>query len=410
MKGRVGVFIAFSVFLLLCAVAYAQPRVVVVDLEGRIDEGAYYTVKRGLEEADKGVVVVVIRSYGGYLKSMDKIVELLVSSEARTIAWVPPGERTVSAAAVIALSAQRLYMGKGAVIGSIKPYPDDPKTVEYVVARVAALLSKKGVNDSRGLARRLVVDAQSFTSDEAVATGIADGTADSLAELLQKEGLSFASVHYVSGDLVSDLLSVLLDPALAVLLALLGAMLLLLEFKVTGFQGWGVIGAALIVISLYSFDVIGVSLSTFILALLGITLIIVELAKPGVQVAGIAGVALIALAVILEYASRPYPVFTPNVLVVAVPLAILVLLLAVVISKALETVRMKAPSLQERLIGKIGVAKTRIEPGKRGVVYVDGEDWTATSEYVVEEGESVEVVALDGLFLKVKPVRREHSQ
>jgi membrane-bound serine protease (ClpP class) len=400
------------VILASLLIASASPTIVVtIELRGRIDEGSYYLVKKGVDSARGGVVILVIDSYGGYLSSMDKIVNLLVTSEARTIAWVPPGGKASSAAAVIAFAADKLYVGKGSVLGSVKPYPEDPKIVEYLVARISSLLSVRGVNDSRRIAERLVKEAVSFTDTEAIKLGIAHDSADSLGELLSKENIASAEEIHIAGDVLSDFLSILLDPAIAILLLLLGVLLIFLEFKTAGIQGWGILGAAFVIISLYSLNIIGVNITSFILTILGIALIIVEFMKPGIQLAGISGVALIVTALVLEYTSRPYPMFTPSIALVAIPLTILTTLLAIVISKALEVMRMKVPTLQERLVGKVGYAKTNIPRGGRGIVHVEGEDWSATSETEIAQGSKVAVTGIENLTLKVKLLEetRENS-
>ena len=57
----------------------------------------------------------------------------------------------------------------------------------------------------------------------------------------------------------------------------------------------------------------------------------------------------------------------------------------------------------EGMIGAIGVAKRRLAPV--GTVLVHGEYWTAESDEVVDEGERVEVTAVDGLMLRVRRAR-----
>lgn len=408
---RLFLFILITVILVFTTLPRGNPQtVVIVELKSRIDEGTYYLVKRGVESAKGGILILVIDSYGGYLDSMDKIINLLVSSDIKTISWIPPGGKAASAAAVIAMATDKLYMGKGSVIGSIKPYPDDPKTVEYMVARVSSLLSKKGVNDSRSIAERLVKGAESFTESEASALGITQGNANSIEELLSKENLQTAEKVYVSGDVVSDFLSIILDPAVAILLLLLGVLLIFLELKVTGFQGWGILGAAFIIIALYTFNVTGINITTFVLSILGIALVFLEFKKPGIQLAGVSGIALIIIALIFEYLSRPYPMFSPSITIVSIGLLLIVILLAFVITKALETLKMKTPTLQDKLMGKVGYAKTAIPRGGRGIVYVEGEDWTAESDTDVPQGSRVIVRGIENLILKVEPTGEQGKE
>jgi membrane-bound ClpP family serine protease len=51
------------------------------------------------------------------------------------------------------------------------------------------------------------------------------------------------------------------------------------------------------------------------------------------------------------------------------------------------------------------VARTRLAPG--GLVFVQGAIWSADASEVVEVGEQVEVVGIDGLRLKVRKVKTD---
>jgi membrane-bound ClpP family serine protease len=66
----------------------------------------------------------------------------------------------------------------------------------------------------------------------------------------------------------------------------------------------------------------------------------------------------------------------------------------------------KVTSGKEGLVGMIGFAKTKISP--EGIVYVNNEDWKAyTEEEEIFEKEKIEVIASDGLKLKVRKYRKE---
>lgn len=56
----------------------------------------------------------------------------------------------------------------------------------------------------------------------------------------------------------------------------------------------------------------------------------------------------------------------------------------------------------DRVIGMTGVVTEEISKNKVGEVKVDGKKWSATSSVKILEGEEVEIVAIDGVKLKVK--------
>jgi len=58
---------------------------------------------------------------------------------------------------------------------------------------------------------------------------------------------------------------------------------------------------------------------------------------------------------------------------------------------------------QEGLKGRRAEARTALDP--RGKVFVHGELWNAEAEQRVEAGETVEILSVEDLVLKVRPVR-----
>jgi len=65
----------------------------------------------------------------------------------------------------------------------------------------------------------------------------------------------------------------------------------------------------------------------------------------------------------------------------------------------------------EALIGKTGYAKTDITPDLKGIVYVEGEEWSAkTEEDFIATSDKVKVVDVEGLTLIVKRVKREKEK
>ena len=57
---------------------------------------------------------------------------------------------------------------------------------------------------------------------------------------------------------------------------------------------------------------------------------------------------------------------------------------------------------KEGMLGQAANALSRID-GQSGKVFLEGEYWNAVSDSPVEAGQPVEVVAIEGLTLKVKP-------
>jgi membrane-bound serine protease (ClpP class) len=75
----------------------------------------------------------------------------------------------------------------------------------------------------------------------------------------------------------------------------------------------------------------------------------------------------------------------------------------VVVGAGVRALQQKTTTGREGLIGDAAVVRHRLAP--RGQVFVQGELWSAESEVPVEPGETVRVVAVEGLTLKVVPVK-----
>ena len=88
-----------------------------------------------------------------------------------------------------------------------------------------------------------------------------------------------------------------------------------------------------------------------------------------------------------------WSVLVPAVLAVAIFGAIIVFSIG-------RTFAMKQTAGVGELVGLVGRAATELQP--EGKVFIRGEYWTVISEEEIGEGEAVEVVAVEGLRLRVR--------
>ncbi len=385
-----------SLFLLLLAVALAYAETAVaVYLDGTVDGTAVSLVQKALADAeDRGApLVVVINTYGGYLAPMDQIVELLLNAEVPIYAYVPAGAKAVSAGAFIAMAADKIYMDPTAQIGACEPRPPDPKVVNYATARMRSLAETKW-NDSRvDIAVSFVTQNKVLTGREAVELGIAE----------PPPRWVFAAEH--RRDPLARLLTALSDPAILLALMALGVILIAYEIITAGFQGVGVFGGVLVVLALYLLGQLGVEWLWAALALGGALLVAAEMLV-GQGALALAGVALMAMSLYMATAGQPYHQAQAATYAAAGITAVAAVAFAYIGYKVRQALRRRPQDLVSQLIGAVGVAKTPIAPGKPGVVYAAGEEWTAEAEEEIPQGAKVVVTAVEGLTVKVK----KHSQ
>jgi membrane-bound serine protease (ClpP class) len=364
---------------------------VAVYLDGAIDGTAVSLVQKALADAEaRGApLVVVLNTYGGYLAPMDKIVEMLINAKTPVYAYVPPGAKAVSAGAFIAMAARKIYMAPTAQIGAAEPRPPDPKVVNYAAARMRSLAQAKW-NDSRvDVAVSFVTQNRVLTGREAIELGIAEPPPQ----------WTFLAEH--RRDPLAQLINALSDPIILIALMALGAVLIAYEVLTAGFQGAGVLGGVLIALALYLLGQLGAEWLWAALALGGAALIAAEMLT-GHGALALTGTALLAAALYMAAAGQPYHQTQAAAYAAAGIMATAAVALAYIGHKVRQALRRRPQDYTTQLIGAVGVAKTPISPGKPGVVYAAGEEWTAEADEEIPQGAKVIITAIEGLTLKVK--------
>ena len=97
-------------------------------------------------------------------------------------------------------------------------------------------------------------------------------------------------------------------------------------------------------------------------------------------------------------------IFTDSVLIqsiVFVVVSVISLLITKPLIKKVKKFEVE-PTNSDRVIGKVGDVTKKIEKNKYGEVKVYGNTWTASSKDVIEVGERVKVLSIDGVKLIVE--------
>ncbi len=142
-----------------------------------------------------------------------------------------------------------------------------------------------------------------------------------------------------------------------------------------------------------------------LLIVIGVILIIIEITTPGFFIA-VPGTILLIYGVLI--------VLFPWLLEIPwVPWLMLLLAFPIGYVTYLFYRRLSPPSRPvtesyEGLIGKTGVVVERVVPDSlTGKVRIGADVWSATSKYVIEPGEKVVVVGVEGVHLIVRPLSRK---
>ena len=188
-------------------------------------------------------------------------------------------------------------------------------------------------------------------------------------------------------------------PGVAYLLLVLGLLLIVFEFFTAGIGLAGLTGAGSLVLSAYGLGVLPTSPLGLTLVALGVFGFAVDVQAGAPRVWTVIGtVALLVGSWRLFPGDLAVPWFTIALVVVGTAL------LMVAGMASMLRARFSTPTIgRESMVGRMGQAATGISP--EGMVSLGGAQWRARTNRAtpIPSGESVRVVAIDGLLLEVEP-------
>ncbi len=423
-------FLRNLALLLVCtaSAAHAQtPVVVQIDLEDTIQPVSAGYVKDGLNHAkdvNARAVILRLNTPGGLVDSMREIVEAILSSPVPVITWVGPnGTRAASAGFFILLAGDLAVMAPGTSTGAAHPVSltgqkiDDvmeKKIVNDAAAYIRSYVSKRGRNAQ--LAELGVTESRSFTAEEALKENLIDAVVSDVPGIIERfKGkqvrrlddrtatldLRGATVDVFEMTVRQKILSRVMDPNLAFVLALLGLLGLYVEMTHPGLILPGVIGGISLVVALFAFNLLPVNWTGTILILLAIGLFVLEATVASHGILALGGIVAMVFGALM-LVQGPIPqlrIQLATTVAVAVPLAIITVFLVRLVYLSHKKKSITGP---EGMIGEVGVAKTDIQ--NEGKVLVHGEYWTASSARPIPAGSKVRVVKVQGLKLEVEPL------
>ncbi len=370
-------------------------------------------------------LIIELDTPGGLANSMQKIIKMILNSPVPIVVYVAPsGAKAASAGAIITLAAHIAAMAPGTNIGAAHPVnlarkkiPKEmqKKIVNDMVAYVRSIADKRHRNAK--VVAKMVRESVSLTAKEALKAKVIDLMADNLADLLEKiDGKTVnletgkktlhtknAQVVVLKGGLRYDILRILSNPEIAYLLMMIGLAGLYFELAHPGVILPGVVGAISLVLAFFAFQILPVSYAGILLIVLGIIFFILELKITSYGLLTVAALFCYTLGSIMLFHHAPkYLRLSWTTLITT--LTFISLFFIGVLSLVVKAQRTKIKSGLEALIGEKGRALTEILPGKIGRAFVHGELWNAESEEEIKKDETIEVIGVEGLKLRVKKV------
>ena len=393
---------------------------------------------RKADEAGAHLLIVRLSTPGGLYDSTREIVEAIFAAPLPVVVYVsPPGAHAASAGTFIAAAAHVAAMAPATNIGAASPVSsggeDLPDTIKAKATQDAAaflrsIASQRGRNSDA--LQETVLEAKSYSADEAVSLQVVDLNADDIADLMTKlDGMS-VSVNGQQVELSAEGLTItniertplehfmrfLANPNIAFLLLTIGGIGIVIELFSPGLIGPGAVGVIALALAFLAFGNLPVNWVGVGLIVLAMALFFVETQAPGIGIFGISGAIAFLIGAFLLFGNisfTPQVPDLPDAPSFTISLWIIGAISAVVFASMLLTARAvrqakRIPSYYDytssnpnNLVGSIGTATTDLNPS--GSVRVAGEQWSAVSESGerLSSGERVMIVEVEGLILKV---------
>jgi len=364
---------------------------------------------------------------GGLLDSTRAMAGAILSSRVPVIVYVSPaGARAGSAGFFLLESADVAAMAPGTNAGAAHP-------VSEFGSQLSSTMNEKIENDAEAFLRSYVVrrnrnaeaaqaavhSSHSYTAEEALAQNLIDAIASNDNDLLAKldgrqitrmDGskqtlhLAGARTSLLQPSLRDEVLSWLVNPNIALLLLVGGALLIYLEFNVPGTIVPGALGTLMVLLAIFALNLLPIRYTAVMLLVAALVLMVLEAKIGGHGALAIAGIVCLAFGM-LTLVAAPIPELRVSPWVaVAVSVGfggITVFLVRLVVRARRRKSRLGVDSL-------IGSRATAMEPlTPEGRVLVEGEIWSAVADEPLTAGAELRVVSHDQYLLHVEKAGQE---
>jgi len=303
-----------------------------VDIKDEIGPGVWRLAKRSFERAtDEGadVILVHMNTYGGMVVYADSLRSLILNYPKPV--WVFIDNNAASAGALISIACDRIYMREGANIGAAtvvnqtgEAMPDKYQSYMRSMIRATAQAHGKDTVTENGRTKirwhrdpliaeamvdeRVVVEGitdsgkvVTFTPHEAMQYGYCDGIAESVAEVMQKEGVTNYELSQYEPTTLDQLIGFLINPIVQGILIMLiiGGIYFELQTPGVGFPLIAAVTACLLYFAPLYLEGFA-NYVEIILFVVGLILLLLEIfVIPGFGVTGILGIVCVVGSLVL---------------------------------------------------------------------------------------------------------------
>lgn len=424
----------YLLLVLLIAISSAissHANIVKIKVDGGIGPSTASYIAGSIDYAEQikaHALIIELNTPGGLLESTRDIVESILSSKVPVVVYVSPsGARAGSAGVFITLAANIAAMAPGTNIGAAHPVgiggssSEDgdsasvmtDKITNDAAAFIRSIAQKRGRNEN--WAELAVRESISATENEALRDSVIDLISPNLDALLAD--LHNVTVATAAGDRTiltqgieienrsmnwrEEFLAIISDPNIAYILLMLAMYGIMFELYNPGAVFPGVIGGIAGILAAYSLQMLPVNYAGLGLILLAVIMFIAEIKIISHGLLSVGAVISFLLGSLLLIDS-PEEYMNISLSIIITSTALTLIFFLTIIGLGLKAQKRRKFSGSEAMVGERGIAVTDLNLGKRGLVRVHGETWSAVSMNEIAQGEEIEIENAEGLLLRVK--------
>jgi membrane-bound serine protease (ClpP class) len=403
-------------------------KVCLSNVDGTIGPATASYISRSIDEAQSEgaqCLIIQLNTPGGLLDSTRTIVQKLLGSQIPVIVYVAPtGATAASAGCFITLAANVAAMAPATTIGAAHPValgglpggdqskPDQTMTQKlenFAVSYMEAIASRRSRNVD--WAKSAVRDSASITAEKAQELKVIEIIASDLNDLLRQlngrmvngktlrtAGAQLAEIKMSAAE---QFFQMFWRPEVMFVLMLIAIYGVIGEMTTPGAILPGVVGAIALVLALYMSAILPVNVAGLMLIGLAVALFVIDVFAPthGVLTGG--GIVAFLVGSLMLFDRRD-PLFRLSLSYIIPSVILTSAFFLLIVGKALQAQRLPVKVGKETMIGKMINALTAID-STGGKVFIEGEYWTAKSATPIDQGKTVQVIAVEGLTVKVIP-------
>jgi len=405
----------------------------VITVDGSINPASSDYIQTAIETSESdgaAALLIELDTPGGLLASTKDIIQAILNSSVPVIVFVAPrGAWAASAGTFITLAGHVAAMAPGTSIGAASPVSvggggergeedkrtdvSQEKAEKFTMAFMESIAKERDRNVEWALSA--VREAEAIPQDEALRLNVIDLVAKDRTDLLaQVDGRTVklrgvpheidvkgADIREIEMAPMTRLFNFLASPDVAMILVMAGLLGLYIEFQNPGVLLPGIVGAICLVLAAIAFQILPFSWVGLMLILVGMALMVAEIFVTSFGLLFVGGILCFLLGGSMLFDMPEVSDLTVSFWQVLLPavagFAVCAALIVYAVGRSFMRAQMSGVS---ELVGMVGTTPLGLAPS--GKVFVRGEYWEADADAEIPPGARVEVVAVEGMRLRVR--------